>query len=54
MRRIADLNPGSSIRGEHPARSGSRKLKRALFLAALAALSDRLSQNPQTQSSGRS
>ncbi len=26
---------GSSIRGEHPARSGNRKLKRALFLSAL-------------------
>lgn len=31
---------GSSIRGEHPARSGNRKLKRAFFLAAFAALSD--------------
>jgi transposase len=31
---------GSSIRGEHPARSGNHKLKRALFLAAFAALHD--------------
>ncbi|WP_243789484.1 IS110 family transposase [Saccharopolyspora gloriosae] len=31
---------GSSIRGEHPARTGNRKLKRAFFLAAFAALSD--------------
>ncbi|WAL49257.1 IS110 family transposase [Rhodococcus pyridinivorans] len=31
---------GSSIRGEHPARSGNRKLKRALFLSAFAALHD--------------
>jgi transposase len=31
---------GSSIRGEHPARAGNRRLKRALFLAAFAALSD--------------
>ena len=31
---------GSSIRGEHTARSGNRKLKRALFLSALAALHD--------------
>jgi transposase len=31
---------GSSIRGEHPARSGNRKLKRAFFLSAFAALSD--------------
>lgn len=31
---------GTSIRGEHPARSGNRKLKRALFLSALAALHD--------------
>lgn len=31
---------GSSIRGEHPARSGSHKLKRALFLSAFAALHD--------------
>jgi transposase len=31
---------GSSIRGEHPARSGNRKLKRALFLSAFAALGD--------------
>jgi transposase len=31
---------GSSIRGEHPSRAGNRKLKRAFFLAAFAALSD--------------
>ena len=31
---------GTSIRGEHPARSGNRKLKRALFLSAFAALRD--------------
>src|ERR687893_2574867 len=31
---------GSSIKGEHPARAGNRKLKRAFFLAAFAALSD--------------
>ncbi|QFZ18558.1 IS110 family RNA-guided transposase [Saccharothrix syringae] len=31
---------GSSIKGEHPARTGNRKLKRAFFLAAFAALAD--------------
>ncbi len=31
---------GTSIRGEHPARSGNRKHKRALFLSAFAALHD--------------
>lgn len=31
---------GTSVRGEHPARSGNRKLKRALFLSAFAALHD--------------
>lgn len=31
---------GSSIRGEHPARSGNTKLKRAFFLAAFASLHD--------------
>ena len=31
---------GTSIRGEHPSRSGNRKLKRAFFLAAFAALAD--------------
>ncbi len=31
---------GSSIKGEHPARAGNRKLKRAFFLAAFASLSD--------------
>ncbi len=30
----------TSIRGEHPARSGNRKLKQALFLSAFAALHD--------------
>lgn len=34
---------GSSIKGEHPARTGNRKLRRALFLAAFAALSDPVS-----------
>jgi transposase len=33
-------NSGSSIKGEHPARSGNRKLKRAFFLSAFAALHD--------------
>ena len=31
---------GSSIRGEHPSRSGNKNLKRALFLSAFAALHD--------------
>ena len=31
---------GSSIRGEHPSRAGNKNLKRAMFLAAFAALSD--------------
>ena len=31
---------GSSIRGEHPARGGNKRLKRALFLSAFAALHD--------------
>ncbi|PPK65191.1 IS110 family transposase [Actinokineospora auranticolor] len=31
---------GTSIKGEHPARSGNRKLKRAFFLSAFAALHD--------------
>ncbi|RJQ83638.1 IS110 family transposase [Pseudonocardiaceae bacterium YIM PH 21723] len=31
---------GSSIKGEHPPRTGNRKLKRAFFLAAFAALAD--------------
>jgi len=31
---------GSSIRGEHPARGGNKRLKRALYLAAFAALAD--------------
>jgi transposase len=33
-------NSGTSIKGEHPARSGNRKLKRAFFLSAFAALHD--------------
>jgi transposase len=35
---------GSSIRGEHPARSGNKQLKRAFFLAAFAALADPVSR----------
>ncbi|GAA5151778.1 IS110 family transposase [Amycolatopsis dongchuanensis] len=35
---------GTSIKGEHPARTGNRKLKRAFFLAAFAALHDPLSR----------
>jgi transposase len=35
---------GTSIRGEHPARGGNKKLKRALFLAAFAALKDPVSR----------
>lgn len=31
---------GSSVKGEHPARTGNRKLKRAFFLAAFASLAD--------------
>ena len=31
---------GTSIRGEHPSRGGNKHLKRAMFLAAFAALSD--------------
>ena len=31
---------GSSIRGEHPPKGGNKYLKRALFLAAFASLSD--------------
>jgi transposase len=31
---------GSSIRGEHPNRGGNKKLKRGMFLAAFATLSD--------------
>ncbi|MGW4064529.1 IS110 family transposase [Amycolatopsis sp. NPDC004747] len=33
-------NSGTSIKGEHPARTGNRQLKRAFFLAAFASLSD--------------
>ena len=33
-------NSGTTIKGEHPARTGNRKLKRAFFLAAFAALKD--------------
>lgn len=35
---------GSSIRGEHPSRAGNKALKRALFLAAFASLSDPVSR----------
>lgn len=35
---------GTSIKGEHPSRAGNRKLKRALFLAAFAALHDPVSR----------
>lgn len=35
---------GTSIHREHPARSGNRKLKRALFLSAFAALHDTASR----------
>ncbi|WP_020663237.1 IS110 family transposase [Amycolatopsis benzoatilytica] len=35
---------GTSIKGEHPARTGNRQLKRAFFLAAFAALSDPVSR----------
>jgi transposase len=35
---------GTSIKGEHPARTGNRKLKRAFFLAAFAALRDPVSR----------
>lgn len=31
---------GSSIKGEHPARAGNKRLKNALFLSAFAALHD--------------
>lgn len=36
---------GTSIKGEHPARSGNRRLKRALFLSAFAALHDPVSRS---------
>ncbi len=35
---------GSSIRGEHPSRRGNKRLKRALFLSAFAALRDPISR----------
>uniref|UniRef100_UPI003F498173 IS110 family transposase n=1 Tax=Amycolatopsis sp. CA-096443 TaxID=3239919 RepID=UPI003F498173 len=35
---------GTSIKGEHPARTGNRALKRAFFLAAFASLSDPVSR----------
>ena len=31
---------GTSIRGEHPSRRGNRRLKRALYLSAFAAIKD--------------
>lgn len=42
---------GTSIRGEHPARSGKRKLKRALTVSAAAGLYDPAPhvQRPQTR-----
>ncbi|WP_439847983.1 IS110 family transposase [Nocardia nova] len=43
---------GSSIRGEHPARSGNHKLKRALFLSAFAALHDPASRAYYTRKRG--
>ena len=36
---------GSSIRGEHPARRGNRRLKRALYLSAFASLKDPTSRS---------
>ena len=38
------VRSGTSIRGEHPSRSGNRQLKRAMFLAAFAALRDPVSR----------
>lgn len=35
---------GSSIKGEHPPKGGNKALKRAMFLAAFASLSDPLSR----------
>ena len=35
---ILDAHPLAGVKGEHPARTGNRKLKRAFFLAAFAAL----------------
>ncbi|MGC4773747.1 transposase, partial [Micromonospora sp. DT44] len=35
---------GTSIRGEHPPRGGTKNLKRAFFLAAFAALADPVSR----------
>lgn len=43
--RVVPQRSGSSIRGEHPARSGNHKLKRALFLSAFAALHDPTSRS---------
>jgi hypothetical protein len=38
---VPGSQPGNaSIKGEHPTRTGNRKLKHAFFLAAFAALSD--------------
>lgn len=39
---------GTSIRGEHPTRSGNRKLKRALFLSAFTALHDTANRTIET------
>jgi transposase len=38
------VRSGSSIRGEHPSRAGNKQLKRAMFLAAFAALRDPVSR----------
>ncbi|GAA1780996.1 hypothetical protein GCM10009735_09490 [Actinomadura chokoriensis] len=35
---------GTSIRGEHPPKGGSKNLKRAMFLAAFASLADPVSR----------
>ncbi|GLZ43482.1 IS110 family transposase [Actinokineospora sp. NBRC 105648] len=37
---VLEILSRSSIKGEHPARTGNRKLKRAFFLSAFAALAD--------------
>ena len=37
---LVTRSSGTSIKGEHPARTRNRKLKRAFFLAAFAALHD--------------
>jgi transposase len=42
---------GTSIKGEHPARTGNRRLKRAVFLSAFAALADPTSRTYYAQTS---